>query len=162
MLAWVEGWNDDLGMFLVTFGEDQPDVPDTDQIDDSDFTLTDESSKKKRQATVREGQQRFQFAVFQRYGRHCAMCGITAPEVLDAAHLRPKAKKGSRPCREWARALCDSPQGSGGGSVWDRTGDYADRGKGGWRQSRGSWHQIRDSATPPNEPTQRCVAVVVG
>ena len=70
-------------------------MPDADQIDDSDFTLTDESSKKKRQATVREGQQRFQFAVFQRYGRHCAMCGITAPEVLDAAHLRPKAKKGS-------------------------------------------------------------------
>ena len=82
-------------MFLVTFGEDQPDGTDADQIDDSDFTLTDESSKKKRQATVREGQQRFQFAVFQRYGRHCAMCGITTPEVLDAAHLHPKAKKGS-------------------------------------------------------------------
>ncbi|HCL27715.1 MAG TPA: hypothetical protein DIC52_04675, partial [Candidatus Latescibacteria bacterium] len=102
VLAWVEGWNDDLGMFLVTFGEDQPDVPDTDQIDDSDFTLTDESSKKKRQATVREGQQRFQFAVFQRYGRHCAMCGITAPEV----RRRPPASQGEegvRPCREWAR-----------------------------------------------------------
>ena len=91
----MENWDDDLTQFLVTFGEEAPPVQETGPDDDSTFQLTAETSKKRRETTAREGQQRFQFQVLQRYGQQCAVCGLAMPEVLDAAHLRPKKKRGS-------------------------------------------------------------------
>ncbi len=44
---------------------------------------------------ARVGQQRFKFLVFERYALRCAVCGISAPQLLDAAHLRPKRERGS-------------------------------------------------------------------
>ena len=63
--------------------------------DDEPFNLTEPSRRRKREAAVRQGQQRFKFRVLRRYGPQCAFCNISAPELLDAAHLRPKEYHGS-------------------------------------------------------------------
>lgn len=95
--GWVEGWDDDSEMFLITFAEQPPNELLTKDIDDDlPFALV-ESRKATRTstATTRTGQQRFQFRVLQRYGAKCAVCGINLLGVLDAAHIRPKEKSGS-------------------------------------------------------------------
>ena len=48
-----------------------------------------------QESTARTGQQRFKFDVVKRYGARCAVCNVSVPGLLDAAHLRPKAKNGS-------------------------------------------------------------------
>ena len=94
-LGWVEGWDDDSGLFLITFGDQQqPQVLEKPE-DEVPFLLVERKTPGKREVTARQGQQRFKFRVFQRYGRQCAVCGMSVSEVLDAAHIRPKNKRGS-------------------------------------------------------------------
>lgn len=93
-LGWVEEWDDGSSLFLVSFGEDAPAMPATPQ-EEQPFQLTAPRAKKKGEAMVREGQQRFRFRCLRRYGSRCAFCGIQAVEVLDAAHVRPKEHDGS-------------------------------------------------------------------
>ena len=94
-LGWVESWDDSLETFLITFGESQPALRVT-APDEQPFRLVEEQRRTaRRQVDARVGQQRFKFLVFQRYGPRCALCGISAPQLLDAAHLRPKRERGS-------------------------------------------------------------------
>jgi putative restriction endonuclease len=94
-LGWIESWDDSLETFLITFGESQP-TPQVNDAEDQPFRLVEEKRKTtRRQVEARTGQQRFKFLVFQRYGPRCAVCGISASQLLDAAHLRPKRKSGS-------------------------------------------------------------------
>ena len=96
-LAWVEDWDDDYGAFLVAFG-DQPPAARGD-VDDSPFQLEASSSRVTREVSTTPGQQRFKFRVLQWYGPSCAVCGMDVPELLDAAHIRPRGKRGSDdPC----------------------------------------------------------------
>ena len=93
-LGWVEDWDDESGVFLITFGETQPaQLPEETQ--DEPFVLAVKGEAVKREVTAREGQQRFKFRVFQRYGPQCAVCGMDVPSVLDAAHIRPRNQRGS-------------------------------------------------------------------
>ncbi|MBI94013.1 MAG: hypothetical protein CME05_12525 [Gemmatimonadaceae bacterium] len=94
-LAWVESWDDELRQFLVAFGEEPPSHSETEAVDDSDFSLTSDRMGRKRQVEAREGQQRLKFRVLQRHGSSCAVCGIDVVAVLDAAHLRPRRRRGS-------------------------------------------------------------------
>ncbi len=94
-LGWVEGWDDDSGLFLITFGDEQPARILEGPEDEESFVLVDRKAPAKREVAAREGQQRFKLRVFQRYGRQCAVCRVNIPEVLDAAHIRPKNKRGS-------------------------------------------------------------------
>lgn len=94
-LGWVEDWDDEAGLFLITFGTDRPPRSVPREIDDQPFELATKVSTARREVTARQGQQRFKFLVFRRYGPRCAVCGIGSLEVLDAAHLRPKNKNGS-------------------------------------------------------------------
>lgn len=93
-LGWVEGWDDSLETFLITFGDNPPVSPAT-ESEEQPFRLVQERSTARRQVKARVGQQRFKFQVFQWYGEQCAVCGITARQLLDAAHLRPKKEYGS-------------------------------------------------------------------
>jgi len=94
-LGWVESWDDSLEIFLIAFGESQT-APLVTGAEEQPFRLVEEKRRTaRRQVEARVGQQRFKFLVFQRYGERCAVCGISAPQLLDAAHLRPKRKRGS-------------------------------------------------------------------
>lgn len=93
--GWVEDWDDAAQIFLVGFGDAA--APRMDPSDDEDvpFRLTAARSERQRLVMARPGQQRFKFAVIRRYGASCAVCRVGVPEVLDAAHLRPKEARGS-------------------------------------------------------------------
>lgn len=43
----------------------------------------------------RDGQARFRFEVMKAYGRQCAVCEVTADDLLEAAHLKDRAKRGT-------------------------------------------------------------------
>ena len=85
-LGWVESWEDSLETFLITFGDNPPSTPIT-EPEDEPFRLVEKRRTTRRQVEARVGQQRFKFQVFERYGLRCAVCDISAPQLLDAAHL---------------------------------------------------------------------------
>ncbi len=95
-LGWVEGWDDARGVFLITFSDDiQPPLI-IEMPEDEPFELmAKKDTSKKKQVKARPGQQRFSFRVFKRYGAKCAVCEISAHQVLEAAHLVPDEKGGS-------------------------------------------------------------------
>lgn len=98
-LGWVAGHDDRARQFLVLFGE-RPPAPSPATAADEDaapFTLAEAPGavRPERPAPTRPGQQRFKFLVFRRYGPECAACGMALEAVLEAAHLRPKARAGS-------------------------------------------------------------------
>ena len=92
--GWVESWNDSLETFVIAFGDNHPSVPVTDP-EEQPFSLVEKRRMARRQVQSRVGQQRFKFLVSKRNGLRCAVCGISAPRLLDAAHLRPKREHGS-------------------------------------------------------------------
>ena len=92
--GWVEGWDDEARLFLVSFADSPTRL--LDQVaDDEPFDLHEEVKSTKREVAARQGQQRFKFQVFQRYGSRCALCGIGVKEVLDASHIMPRKYRGS-------------------------------------------------------------------
>ncbi len=94
-LGWVEDWDDSSKLFLITFGPAEPPQPITD-LEKEPFELVEKGKKTSvKKVQTRPGQQRFKFGVLKRYGTQCAVCNINVPEVLDAAHLRPKEQHGS-------------------------------------------------------------------
>jgi|TARA_Y100000031_G_scaffold96805_1_gene106245 hypothetical protein len=93
-LGWVENWDDDGKLFLISFGEDQPQAPSV-QEPDEPFNLEDKSEGGTAKTKTRPNQQRFRFNVLQQYGHKCAVCSIKLPQLLIAAHIRGKEDKGS-------------------------------------------------------------------
>ena len=94
-LGWIESWDDESKLFLVTFGDEPEQRTPMEVRDDEPFDLTETADRRTRESTARAGQQRFKFRVFKRYGSQCALCGIDVKAVLDAAHIRPKKQHGS-------------------------------------------------------------------
>jgi putative restriction endonuclease len=92
--GWIEGWDDDAEVFLVTFAEEPPAEPPSDQ-GESPFVLETEVTRTNRSVVNRPNQQRFKFAVLKLYGPACAVCDLTVTDLLQAAHLRGKAERGS-------------------------------------------------------------------
>jgi putative restriction endonuclease len=80
-LGWVESWDDSLETFLITFSDRSPSLPTT-EPDDQPFRLVEKRRTARRQVEARIGQQRFKFQVFKRYGLRCAVCDISAPQLL--------------------------------------------------------------------------------
>jgi putative restriction endonuclease len=103
--GWVEDWNDSTQEFLITLGGDAPPPTTTAIADDEPFDLVSDRPTTTTEQIARPGQARFRFEVFQRYSAKCALCDITLPKLLDAAHLRPVAKRGSDDPRN-ALVLC--------------------------------------------------------
>ncbi len=100
-LGWVDAWDDSEELFLITFGETPPSDASTEEDPESEqFDPVDRKRKKSRShQAVRPGQARFQFGVFKRYGRRCALCGLDVPELIEAAHIVPWGKSGSDDAR---------------------------------------------------------------
>lgn len=94
--GYVERFDDELGILLITFTQQELPPPPPAGEDDAPFTLTDEASK--RTYSLRENrpnQGRFAMKVFQRYGSACAVCGLDVYGLVQAAHLRAKMRSGS-------------------------------------------------------------------
>jgi putative restriction endonuclease len=92
--GWIEGWDDDAEVFLVTFAEDVPAAPPAED-GASPFVLETEVTRTNRSVVNRPNQQRFKFAVLKLYGPACAVCDLAVADLLQAAHLRGKAERGS-------------------------------------------------------------------
>jgi putative restriction endonuclease len=95
-LAWVEDWDDASQLFLITFGDEQPAPPLSLAIEeDTPFESTAAAGDRKAFVPVRQGQHRFKFRVFRRYGAQCAVCDVSVEKLLDAAHIRTHRERGS-------------------------------------------------------------------
>jgi putative restriction endonuclease len=92
--GWIEGWDDDAEVFLVTFAEELPARPPGDG-GESPFVLETGITRGSRSVVNRPNQQRFKFAVLKLYGSASAVCDLAVTDLLQAAHLRPKADGGS-------------------------------------------------------------------
>ena len=99
-LGWVEDWDDEAALFLILFGEETPAYAPPAEPDEP-FSLTDEAPTKKA-LTNRGRQQVFRFQVLAQYGTKCAVCAITHPSLVKAAHIRGKREKGSD---DWRNGL---------------------------------------------------------
>lgn len=102
-LGWVEDWDDASQQFLMLFSDERPHYS-TAPEPEAPFALIDERPLKTVQAKAREGQQRFRFQVLAQYGCKCAVCSIGHPRLIQAAHLRGKAEKGSDDWRKDCRS----------------------------------------------------------
>ena len=100
-LGWVEDWDDEASLFLVLFGDAAP-AYSAPAEQDEPFSLTDDTPIRKALVKVRARQQVFRFQVLAQYGAKCAVCSITHPTLLKAAHIRGKREKGSD---DWRNGL---------------------------------------------------------
>ena len=69
---------------------------DPDIFQDKSFILTESNSRSRRQiVSTRPNQQTFRFEVIKYYDGKCAFCGLSIGQLVDAAHIKPKSKRGS-------------------------------------------------------------------
>ena len=92
-LGWVVDFDDKAKEFLIEFAEERPSY--IEKTDDDPFQLVDESKGKTSKTKKRPNQRPFRFQVFKKYGRKCAVCDMTHPRILDAAHICGKEDSGS-------------------------------------------------------------------
>ena len=100
-LGWVEDWDDSSSQFLILFGETEPPYSPASN-EDSPFVLTEQAERRVGRVNLRGGQQQFRFNVIKQYGCKCAVCSITHPQLIVAAHIRGKASAGSD---DWRNGL---------------------------------------------------------
>jgi putative restriction endonuclease len=93
-LGWVEDWDDEAALFLVLFGDTAPTYASPAEQGEP-FSLTDDAPMRKATVNVRARQQVFRFQVLAQYGAKCAVCSITHPSLVEAAHIRGKRERGS-------------------------------------------------------------------
>jgi putative restriction endonuclease len=92
-IGYVERWNDDAQRFLIVFN-DGAQIPLAPLADEQPFELAHDRERKLHQTTARPNAQRFQLDVFDRYGAKCAVCDLSIPRLVQAAHLIAWSKKG--------------------------------------------------------------------
>jgi hypothetical protein len=100
-LGWVFDFDDENRQFLILFGERKPEYQAA-AGQETLFALTGGPAPRKTTAKVRPGQQRFRFQVLAKYGCKCAVCTITHPSLMKAAHICGKAHNGSD---DWRNGL---------------------------------------------------------
>ena len=96
-LGWICDWDDDAKLFLVLFGDVEPEYHTYSERDDADnpFQLTDKKERPDAKTKARPGQRKFKLDVLKRYGVKCCVCSIKNPELIVAAHIRDKEHHGS-------------------------------------------------------------------
>lgn len=93
-LGWVIDFDDLNQIFLISFSEEQPET--YSKIYDDKFQLNDQSlAKIQVTSKIRRNQHRFRFNLLKNYGARCALCSISHPKLLHAAHIKPKHHSGS-------------------------------------------------------------------
>jgi len=100
-LGWVVDYDDESKQVLISFSEPDGQTPafPPPEIEPEHFILKAARVRKQSKTTIRPNQTRFRFEVMKRYGKRCAVCEITYPELLDAAHICPVEENG-----------CDDPR----------------------------------------------------
>lgn len=91
--GYVTMWDDKAKVFIVEFGVEDKDAVDPET--EVPFDLKVKEPKAIYEATKRPEQAAFRIAVVRRYGAQCAVCDLAVIDLLDAAHLVPKAEDGS-------------------------------------------------------------------
>ncbi len=94
-LGWVEEWDDDAKVFLIRFASEHQRRLLEAVKSEQPFDLVGEPSATVHLVAARPGKARFALRVLQRGRAACAICGIDVKQVLQAAHIRPKRKRGS-------------------------------------------------------------------
>ena len=92
-LGWVLDFDDSTKIFLISFEKSNPNFIPIKKNDP--FSLTGKASDKFSKTKVRPNQQKFRYECFKNYGSKCAVCSITHPKLLEAAHIRSKEFNGS-------------------------------------------------------------------
>jgi hypothetical protein len=92
--AWISAWDDEERLFLVEFAP-APVPRESPPTDDQPFVMFEEHDEVMRLVRGRPNQQRFKLQVLHRYGGQCALREVTAPELVQAAHLVPDSDRGS-------------------------------------------------------------------
>ncbi|MGH9919374.1 MAG: HNH endonuclease, partial [Nitrososphaerales archaeon] len=95
--GWVKSWDDENRTFLIEFGPDsQPPLGDDAEDEAGPFNpVAPHGARPTRPVSQRPDQAAFKFSVLKRYGPSCAVCDLSVPEVLDAAHIVPDRKGGT-------------------------------------------------------------------
>jgi hypothetical protein len=93
-LGWVVDFDDETRQVLILFGQEKPEYSPA-PTSESPFKLVGGVPTRTATTKVRPGQQRFRFQVLAQYGCKCAVCPITHPSLITAAHIRDKAHNGS-------------------------------------------------------------------
>ena len=92
-LGWVADHDDSAQQCVIVFGE--PPASHLPTVVEEPFRLTANREEKKRTSAQRERSPMFRFEVVKLYGERCALCNISEPRLLEAAHIRPVSEKGS-------------------------------------------------------------------
>jgi putative restriction endonuclease len=101
-LGWVAAWDDSSKQFLILFGEQQPREQEM-LSDQQPFALSDRDGHARfGRVKLRAAQQQFRFNVLKNYGCKCAVCAISHPQLIQAAHVRGKRFSGSD---DWRNGL---------------------------------------------------------
>jgi hypothetical protein len=101
-LGWVVDFDDEARLFLILFSEAAPPSYTAPVESHSPFNLHTDKRSKSRMVLTRDTQQRFKFQLIKRYGLKCAVCDIRHPTLIKAAHICPKADRGSD---DWRNGL---------------------------------------------------------
>ena len=92
-MGYVTYWDDESEVFIIEFGELE--AVDADELRKELFQVKEEGSIREYVTKVRSRNAGFRIASLRRYGTKCAVCEINVVELLDAAHIVPKAKSGT-------------------------------------------------------------------
>jgi putative restriction endonuclease len=93
-LAWVADWDDSQMAFHLVFSK--PDYDCTAAASTKPFVLDKvRDDRGTTRSKSRPGQRFFKYRVLRRYGSQCALCSLSVPALLDAAHLKPSSLKGT-------------------------------------------------------------------
>ncbi len=91
--GFVRDWDDTNQTFLLEWGRAPEYTKDGAFSEDIPFLL---NQKRKRSLSARrEGDPRFSFDVFKRYGKCCAVCSMQVEGLLSAVHIKPVGENGS-------------------------------------------------------------------
>lgn len=93
-LAWVLDWDDEQKAFVLAFDEADRGAPIT--MAGQPFVLDKPADDRVgSKGKARPGQRMFKYRTLKRYGSRCALCTLSVPDLLDAAHLKPSALLGT-------------------------------------------------------------------
>lgn len=92
-LGWVVSFDDINEVFLILFAKEKP--PYVEKVEEEKFQLKEKKMGKSTKAKTRPYQAQFRFEVMKNYGCKCAVCDVSHPKMLEAAHLCEKEDSGS-------------------------------------------------------------------
>ena len=92
-LGWVIDFDDVTETFLIDYAEKKPHY--VEKKENEPFQLTEKNTGTTTKTKTRPNQRQFRYQVMKNYGCKCAVCDVSHPDMLEAAHIRPKGDSGS-------------------------------------------------------------------